>query len=134
MNVLSGMRNFFGALRSSVKNQPPTSTAEAPGLYNSISSPGGPPGWVNASLTRMGAMEFGGSSAPGEPPASVLARQLDAVEGFGLAFGSRGTSEKPRPSAATGHGAASSYRAERMVFPSGWLSVMVSPPLCNLPV
>lgn len=49
-----------------------------------------------------------GSSAPGDPPRLVLARQEVERFGEGLLFGWTGTSERPPPSADVGHGRASS--------------------------
>ena len=59
------------------------------------------------SLMTTGAMAGVGSSAPGEPPATALARHAAPSSEFGSATASRGTSEKPCPSGASGHGARS---------------------------
>src|SRR5206468_8067660 len=76
-----GILNFVGNAASSVKNQPPMSTAAAVGLYNSIASTAGGSLWVNASLMTIPAITGSGSSAPGEPPGFVLARQLEGLLG-----------------------------------------------------
>src|SRR5689334_7156213 len=101
--VLSGMRNFIGVLPSSVRNQPPTFTSAAVGLYSSMESTAGRSVCVSASLITTPATTGDGSSSPGEPPGLVLPRQLVGLSGFGLAFGFFGTSEKPKPSGVIGH-------------------------------
>ncbi len=73
-----------------------------------------------------------GSSAPGDPPTFVLARQELATFGAGLLFGWLGTSERPPPSAAVGHGGSSSNVKLMIVSPNGSVSVSVSPPLERL--
>src|SRR5436190_7675697 len=107
MNVPSGMRYFMGAPCASVRNQPPISTADGFGLNSSIKSlPVSE--WLSTSLISTGGTMGAGSSAPGEPPGNVLARQLAGLSGSGLAFGCTGTSEKPNSSGLIGQGASSS--------------------------
>src|SRR5213594_2982469 len=99
--VVSGrMRNFVGAWRSSVMNQPPILTVVAVGLNNSMASNSGRSVCVSSSLTRIGAITGGaGSSAPGEPPGTVLGRQLAfSPQVSHGAFSLTMTREKPSPS------------------------------------
>src|SRR6185436_2362556 len=100
------MRNFFGAFGSSVRNQPPRSTALTVGLNNSMKS-ALVSEWLSTSLTSTGGSAFGGSAEPGEPPPLVLARQLNGLLCSKGAVGFTGTREKSKLSGVTGHGAAS---------------------------
>ena len=74
------------------------------GLNNSIVSTCDAMLCVSTSLTRIRGIATAGSSAPGEPKIAVLARQFSALSGSPPPFGEIGTSEKPFPSAAIGHG------------------------------
>ena len=74
------------------------------GLYSSIESSCGRSVCVRTSLIRILPIPEGGSSAPGEPPMTVLARQFRALFGSGFRLGLTGTNEKPVPSGAEGHG------------------------------
>src|SRR5687768_8466712 len=133
MNVPLAIRYFFGVPGSSLRNQPLSSTAPAFGLNNSIKSiPVSE--WLSTSLMSTGATALSGSSAPGEPPGFVLARQFAGLSGSGFALGSTGTSENPKSSGVTGHGDKSSYVAETTLLPSGCDKASVSPPLSSLPV
>src|SRR3989442_15232476 len=100
MVVPSGRRNFFGALKSSVRNQPPTLTALAVGLYSSIASTCGGSVCVNASLIKTGGIGVGaGPPSPGDPFSVALGRQLTLL--LHVASGAVSltiTSEKPKPS------------------------------------
>src|SRR5687768_11518644 len=108
INVPVATRYFIGVLGSSVRNQPPISTASARfGLNNSMKSTPVSE-WLRTSLINTGGTVAAGSSAPGEPPGKVLARQFAGLSGSGFEFGCIGTSEKPKSSAVTGHGARSS--------------------------
>src|SRR5262245_32548922 len=98
------MRNFCGTVRWSVRYQLAMLTLVVFGLNNSIESSCGGSVCVRASLTRIRPTFDGGSSAPGEPPITVLARQFNGSLGSGLRLGFTGTSEKPVPSAAVGQG------------------------------
>ena len=81
---------------SSVRNQFPTLAANMERLYSSILSISGSVELVRTSLmTTLGKGGGRGSSLPGEPPALALLRQLTALFGSGLMFGSIGTIEKP---------------------------------------
>src|SRR5678810_1109861 len=102
--VPEGIRNFWGTERSSVRYQLPKFAGVGPGLCNSIASTAGGSVCVRTSLIQTSGMLDGGSSAPGDPPARVLARQFAGLFGSELMFGLKGTSEKPPPSAAGGQG------------------------------
>src|ERR1035438_9710264 len=104
MLVGSGIRNFVGLARSSLRNQPATITFVVVGLNNSIVSVCGGTVCVRTSLINTGAMAGAGSSAPGEPPTAVLARQAPGKEGSREKFAR--TRENPRPSDEIGHGGA----------------------------
>src|SRR5213594_542605 len=97
------MRYFFGLSASSVRNQPPRSTALVFGLNNSMKSDPVSE-WLRTSLMSTGEIGLMGSSAPGDPPKKVLARQFAGLPGSGRSFGFTGTSEKPKLSGAMGHG------------------------------
>src|SRR5580765_501553 len=105
MLVPSRILYFFGALGSSVRNQPPMLTATGVGLNNSMLSSSGQSVWVRISLITTGGMAGSGSSAPGEPPGAALARHL--APSSGVAPGTFGTNEKPKPSGVAGQGATS---------------------------
>src|SRR3954469_9239761 len=98
------MRYFFGTALSSVRYQPPTSTLVPVGLKSSRLSSCGGSVWVRISLMTIGGTLGAGSSAPGEPPAKVLARQLAPLSGACVRPGFFGTKENPSPSAVLGHG------------------------------
>src|ERR1017187_5692353 len=99
------MRYFLGVLESSVRYQPLISTLVPGGLYNSTESISGGSVWMSSSLMTMGGMSRPGSSAPGYPPALVLAPQLAPLSGACEGPGCFGTSENPCPSGVTGQGA-----------------------------
>ena len=65
------------------------------------------------------------SGPPGEPFSCALATQLLGL--FGEENGSTSTSELPKPAAAVGHGAASSYVTERTITPDAFAKVNNSP-------
>src|SRR5947208_16887569 len=98
-------------------------TATEVGLNNSMASTCGGSVWVRTSFTTIGGMLGSGSSAPGEPPTPALARHLAPSSGAGDVTEPFGTSEKPKPSGATGQGASSLHVPEKTVVPSGWASV-----------
>src|SRR5262245_26663226 len=100
--VSSGIRNFQGTAESSVRNQPPMFTSLAVGLCSSMASTTGGSECVSTSLIRLEGIKGVGSSAPGEPPGRVLARQLERLLGFSLALGVLVTSENPYPSGVNG--------------------------------
>src|ERR1035441_6785775 len=104
MVVGAGMRNFCGTVRWSVRYQLLISTLVGLGLYNSTESSWGRSVCVRASLTKMRGIFRGGSSAPGEPPMTALARQLSGFDGSGFRFGFTGTKENPVPSGDDGQG------------------------------
>src|SRR5262245_2505662 len=103
MLVPSGIPYFIGALPSSERNHPPMLTADAVGLCSSIKSCNGGSECVSASFTTTGGIEDAGSSAPGDPPGTALARHENGLSGFPFAFGFRGTNENPNPSGVSGH-------------------------------
>src|SRR6187549_3608091 len=82
----------------------------------------------------MGAMVGTGSSAPGEPPGLVLARQRLPLSGAGDTPGLRCTSEKSARSGVTGQSGRSSYVTEKIGAPSACESASCSPALSNCPV
>src|SRR3954463_4929194 len=88
-----GMRNFIGSAPSSLRNQPPMSTAFGVGFHNSIESDCGGSVWVRISLITIAGRCVDGSSAPGEPPLLALGRQLAGR--LGSPPDSARTSEKP---------------------------------------
>ena len=81
------IRYFLCVNGSSVKNHPPMFTVFVVGLNNSMKSMVVSE-WLKTSLISTGAIEFVGSSAPGEPPTSELARQFTALSGSTFVFGS----------------------------------------------
>ena len=123
----AGKRYFFGVAMSSLNHQSLTSTAAAFGLKSSMRSPPGCVEFASTSLMKMAGVGGAGSSAPGEPPAFVLARQLFALLGEAMAFAFTGTSEGPLPSGVIGHGAESSHVTLKTVRFAASLSVSVSP-------
>src|SRR5437016_3087390 len=104
MTFGAGMWNFFGTVRWSVRYQLPTSTLVVLGLKSSIESSCGRSVCVRTSLIRILPIPEAGSSAPGEPPITVLARQFSGLFGSGFKLGLTGTREKPAPSAEEGQG------------------------------
>src|SRR5436190_8658186 len=100
------MRNLLGWSRSSVRDHPLTSAACAVGLNNSTWSNSGGTLADNTSLINTRGRFGVGSSAPGEPLGNALARQFAPLSGACVTPDC--TIEKPKLSAATGHGASSS--------------------------
>src|SRR5438034_11297015 len=132
MTFGAGMRNFRGTARWSVTYQLPTSTLVELGLNSSIESSCGRSVCVRTSLIRILPIPEGGSSAPGEPPMTVLARQFRGLFGSGFKFGFAGTSEKPVPSADDGHGGRVPYFTEKIAAPAACTSATVWPALERL--
>src|SRR4051794_18257571 len=98
------MRYFLGTALSSVRYQPPTSAFVPDGLKSSRLSSCGGSVCVRISLMTIGGRLGTGSSAPGEPPGKVLARQLVPLSGAWDRPGFFGTKENPSPSAVLGQG------------------------------
>src|SRR5262245_8264606 len=73
--VPGGMRNVVGQPPSSLRNQPPKSTPNGFGLNSSIQSISGGTVRERISLRSTGGTVDSGSSVPGEPPPTLLARQ-----------------------------------------------------------
>src|ERR1035438_3246754 len=113
MLVPDGMRYLNGTEGSSVRNQPPIATFVPVGLYSSMASNCGRSVCARISLMTMGGMAGSGSSAPGEPPGRELARHEEPLSEAWEAPATRGTSEKPNPSAVTGQGARSPQVKEK---------------------
>src|SRR5215210_7620067 len=99
--VPSGIRNFFGCLKSSLINQPLMFTGVVLVFNNSIVSRSGKSVCDNTSFTSTGATVTGGTESPppGVPLSYVLGRQLclrpqlsQGAESFLM------TSEAPAPS------------------------------------
>src|SRR4051812_28551419 len=108
------MRNLKGILRASVRNQFAMLTGVELGLKSSIESTCGRSVCVSTSLMKTDATFGAGSSAPGEPPAIVLARQFTGLFGSRFRFGFMGTRENPAPSGEVGQGALVPYFTEKI--------------------
>src|SRR6266516_5953995 len=78
MLVLSGTRNFFGLIKSSLRNQPLILAGAGFGLSSSMASTCGRSVCVRTSLTSTGKGGGGGAGSfcAGEPKSRALARQL----------------------------------------------------------
>src|SRR5262245_56590793 len=101
MLVLSGIRNFLGVLKSSVRNHPLMSMSAAVGLKSSTASVGGGLSVCDNTSVMMTAPRAGtgGSLVPGDPLTRPLGRQLDRLfQRPGSACSSTVTREKPNPS------------------------------------
>ena len=94
-------------------------TGEVSGVFEAgdvagIMEAAGPDGDVE--VLAMGVKGGAGSSAPGEPPTFLLARQFAASSGLPARFAF--TSERPVASGPSGHGCVFAYSHETMVLPS----------------